>query len=259
MREWDEKGFFILEGFADESTCRSMQERVIQLARKADAGESILPAFIQPEQRVAKRAKQPEEKISKVFRVHREIPIFREFVCDPQLGDVMAQLLGGPDVDCFLSQFIFKLPGAMGQPWHQDAFYFHFDRGPQIGAWLAITDAELENGPLWVLSGSHHEPVHEVIPDPREGANLGYVEIVDHDTHGDEVVLMRAGDLLIFHSHLFHRSTDNESDRMRAAMVYHFASAATRDLSMEKIGFVPPNTDWMPVRRASGGTAEGSK
>lgn len=256
-RDWKEHGFFIVENFADEETCRSMQERVVELARRADAGESIQPAFIQAEQRISSQAVRPEEKVSKVFRIHREVPVFRDFACDPRLGDLMEDLLG-PDIDCFLSQFIFKMPGALGQPWHQDAFYFHFDRSPQVGVWLAVTDAELQNGPLWVLSGSHEEPVHEVVPDAREYANFGYVEIVDHDTRAEEVVLMRAGDLLIFHSHLFHRSTDNESDQMRAAMVYHFASAATRDLSLEKVGFVLPNTDWMPVRRRSGGPAEGS-
>ena len=36
--------------------------------------------------------------------------------------DVLDRLtdLIGPELDCFLSQFIFKNPGAWGQPWHQD-------------------------------------------------------------------------------------------------------------------------------------------
>ena len=42
-------------------------------------------------------------------------------------------------------------------------------------------------------------------------------------------VLMRAGDLLVFDSHLMHRSTDNTSDGVRAAMVYHYAVAGTVD------------------------------
>ena len=57
------------------------------------------------------------------------------------------------------------------------------------------------------------------------------------------------GDLLLFHSHLMHRSTDNQSERMRAAMVFHYGEAGTVDGSQEKFGFVPPNVDWMPVLR----------
>ena len=246
--EWEERGFFLIKDFAEIETCRAMQEKVIDLVRRSSAGESILPAFVQMESKLSGSVKAPEERISKLFRVHREVSLFRDFACHSALADLLQDLLG-PDLDCFLSQFIFKFPGALGQPWHQDAFYFRFDRGPQVGIWLAVSDARMENGPLWVLPGSHREPVHEVVPDRREHANLGYVEIVDHDTRGEEVVLMQAGDLLVFHSHLFHRSTDNESDAMRAAMVYHFACSQTRDLSMQELGFIPPNMDWMTVRR----------
>jgi hypothetical protein len=50
-----------------------------------------------------------------------------------------------------------------------------------------------------------------------------------------------------------HRSTDNQSTGKRAAMVYHFAAAGTVDQSAEKFGRVPPNIDWMPVRRRERG------
>ena len=40
---------------------------------------------------------------------------------------------------------------------------------------------------------------------------------------------MDPGDLLVFDSHLMHRSTDNVSDGLRAAMVYHYAQASTKD------------------------------
>jgi ectoine hydroxylase-related dioxygenase (phytanoyl-CoA dioxygenase family) len=255
QQSWRDLGYFVVEGFADAATCQSMKEGVVDLIRRADAGEDIRPSFIQNESKVAQGTVRPEDKVSKVFRIHRELEIFRSFARDERLLDLLQGLLG-PDFDCFLSQFIFKLPGAIGQPWHQDAFYFAFDRGPQIGVWLAVTDARMDNGPLWVLSGSHGEPVHAVVPDPREHANFGYVEIVDHDTSAEQALLMKAGDLLVFHGHLFHKSTDNESNDLRAAMVYHYASADTVDQSMEKLGFVPPNMDWMPVRRSGAAVVE---
>jgi hypothetical protein len=61
---------------------------------------------------------------------------------------------------------------------------------------------------------------------------------------------MEPGDLLLFHSHLMHRSTDNRSPRKRAAMVYHYGEAGTVDGSAAKFGFTPPNIDWMPVLRS---------
>jgi phytanoyl-CoA hydroxylase len=255
--EWDRDGFVVIPGFADENTCEAMLADVIEAVRCVADGGSIAPSFVMPEARAVPNATQPEDHVSKLFRVHREREVFKRFACDRRLLGLIGDLIGG-DIDCFLSQFIFKVPGAMGQPWHQDAHYFPFDRGPQIGVWLAITDTTLENGPLWVLPGSHAEPVHDVITDPRKDANYGYVEIVDHDTGSEIPVLLGRGDLLLFHSHLFHKSTDNVSGGRRAAMVYHYADSNTVDRSKEENGFVPPNIDWMPVVRAGTPVASGA-
>jgi len=193
-------------------------------------------------------ASAPEERVAKIFRLHRDEPRFAEFSRGEELLDLIGLVLGDA-LECFLSQFIYKQPGAMGQPWHQDAWYFPFDRGPQVGIWLAITEARVDNGPLYVLPGSHREPVHETVPDPRPHANYGYVEIVDHDTSGAVPVLMQPGDLLVFHSHLMHMSTDNQSHDLRAAMVYHYAEAGTHDLTREQTGSESPVNDWVAVRR----------
>ena len=247
---WERDGFCFVRAFATGELLRAMEDRVVTLARRQASGESIGAAYVVPEGEIAGDAKQPEDALSKLFRVHRHERVFRDFARDPRLLARVADLLG-PDLDCFLSQFIFKNPGALGQPWHQDAFYFPFDRGPQVGAWLAVSAATEDNGPLWVLPGSHTEPVHPVVPDRRTHANYAYVEIVDHDMEGARPVLMEPGDLLLFHSHLMHCSTDNHSNSRRAAMVYHYASAGTVDNSQEKWGMTPPNIDWMPVRRTT--------
>ena len=189
------------------------------------------------------------KKTSKIFRIHKHEPVFEQFASDPKITQIVADIIG-EDLDCFLSQFIFKQPGALGQPWHQDAFYFPFDGPHQVGIWLAITEARLDNGPLWALPGSHNEGVHAAVKDTREHANYGYFEIIDHDMNDAVAVLLQPGDLLIFHSHLMHKSTDNESDDLRAAMVYHYAHASTIDNSEAVYGRRPANQEWVPVLRA---------
>jgi len=59
---------------------------------------------------------------------------------------------------------------------------------------------------------------------------------VDQDFAKVVPVMMRPGDALVFHSHLMHKSTDNVSKWRRAAMVYHFADAATVDRTEELYG-----------------------
>ena len=241
---WCRDGFFLLPGFVDPSLCRAMHERAVELAREAGGAGMAGSAFVVPEARVDPAGREPEDGVSKIFKLHRDQPLFRAFVQDERLLAVLADLIG-PGLDCFLSQFIFKNRGAMGQPWHQDSHYFPFDRAPQVGIWLAVTEATPENGCLQVVPGSHREPLHEHVPDPRPGANMGYVEIVDHDMSAGIPVRMQPGDLLVFHSHLMHRSRDNEGAELRAAMVYHLAQAGTVDHASPGA----PINDWMPVRR----------
>ncbi|HEY8216255.1 MAG TPA: phytanoyl-CoA dioxygenase family protein [Acidimicrobiia bacterium] len=228
LESWTRDGYALVEGFVDPATCTAMHDRIIEVCRDAAAGVPIGDSLVDPERNAWNDAREPEDFVSKVFVLHTWDPIFGAFARDARVLAVMHELLG-PDVDCFLSQFIFKNPGAIGQPWHQDSLYFPFDPDHQVGVWLAVTDATPTNGPLSVLPGSHREPVHEHVPDQRPEANLGYTEIVDMDFGDARQVLMRAGDVLLFDSHLMHCSTDNKSGGRRAAMVYHYALAGTVD------------------------------
>jgi hypothetical protein len=247
--QYHEHGFVRLPGFEDRASCTRMLDRVIEISRSRADRVPGVPGVVLPESNLAgtgrtdgtEPARRPEDLVAKVFGLHRD-GVFAEFAARPGVTDLLVDLIG-PKLDCFLSQFIFKNPGAWGQPWHQDSFYFPFDPPrPIVGVWLAITEATLENGCLHVLPGSHREPVHEHVADRRRGANYGYVEIVDHDMGGARPVLMDPGDLLLFDSHLMHRSTDNGSAGRRAAMVYHYAATGTIDRGGNRIN------DFVPVR-----------
>ena len=247
--DWTNNGFFVLNEFVEPALTDELLRAAEAMADRVDTGESIGDAYTVQEKALAAAGEPLSTQLSKIFRVHRTEPVFRRFAMRAQTLDPVRALLGD-DVDCFLSQFIFKLPGALGQPWHQDAFYFPHEGPAAVGLWIAVTEATLTNGPLWVLPGSHTNAVQKVRRDTREHALAGYVEIVDHDFAAAVPVLMRPGDALVFHSHLMHKSTDNVSKGRRAAMVYHFADAATIDRTEERFGKPAPNVDWMPVLRA---------
>jgi phytanoyl-CoA hydroxylase len=239
--EFDDRGFVRFPAFADKGTCERMLSRVIEIASLRSEGDGSGSALVMPEANLRGREGRPEELVSKIFKLHRDT-VFEEFANAKAVTDIVADLVG-PALDCFLSQFIFKNPGAWGQPWHQDSYYFPFDPPrPIVGVWLAVTEATLENGCLHVVPASHHEAVHAHVPDRRPGANYGYVEIVDHDMSGSIPVLMEPGDLLVFDSHLMHRSTDNVSSGIRGAMVFHYATTGTVDRGPS------PVVDWVTVR-----------
>jgi phytanoyl-CoA hydroxylase len=249
LRAWSEHGSFRIPGFASEASCAAMLQRVTDIVRDAAVADAVRAKVVPERNKAGQAVAHPEDAVAKIFGLHRD-GVFASFALAPAVVDLVAQLIA-PEIDVFLSQFIFKTSGAWGQPWHQDSFYFPFEPArPVVGVWLAVSAATLVNGCLHVLPGSHTEPVHRHVPDRRPGANHGYFEIVDHDMTAAEPVLMNAGDLLVFDSHLMHCSTDNESDGIRAAMVYHYAAAGTVDRTEE---FFPTLNDWVPARRGAGG------
>ena len=251
LRAADAPGYALIPGFAEQTVCRAMLSEAVAIARARAAQDDVQGAVVAQEAQTDLAGELPEQRVSKIFKLHRR-PVFGSFLRDPRIRD-MLEVAIGPDVDCFLSQFIFKNPGARGQPWHQDSYYFPFvPARPVVALWLAVTRATLQNGCLHVLPGSQSEPIHEHVPDRRPNANYGYVEIIDHDMSGSEPCLLEPGDLLVFDSHLMHSSTDNASAELRAAMVWHFAASDTVDLGLPQ----PDGTrrtsivnDWQPLLR----------
>jgi phytanoyl-CoA hydroxylase len=251
---WSTRGFFRVPAFAAPELCAAMLDRVTQIVREPELAEGLGAKVLPESNKAGVAVALPVDAVSKVFKLHRDT-VFAAFAHSAEVVDLVSPLVGSDDVDVFLSQFIFKTAGAWGQPWHQDSFYFPFEPArPVVGVWLAITEATLVNGCLHVLAESQREPVHTHVPDRRPGANYGYFEIVDHDMTRSEPVLMDAGDLLVFDSHLMHRSTDNESSGIRAAMVYHYAAGGTTDHTEE---YFPSINDWVAVRR--GGRVVGTE
>lgn len=256
---WDRDGYFFLRSSVAPALAAAVEEEVVGRIR-ADpparhhgeqayfSGENY---YIYPETEPSPAAVNPEDLVSKVFNCHAE-GLARTLAEQPQIVERVADLLG-PDIDCFQSQFIFKNPGVIGQPWHQDSYYFKFDKQPQIGVWVALSSATLENGCLWVLPGSQdRNEIFEHIPDRRPAANRGYLEIVSQDTTSKVSALMAPGDVLFFHSYLMHMSTDNVADYRRSAMVYHYGRAGTRIVAPpENVASLQRVQRWIPVRRAA--------
>ena len=245
---WNEFGYILIPNFVDEKFCDEMNKEVINMIKSIIPEESAFSHAYAGDGHIAIREMKPtedpksiEDEISKLFRIHSR-GIFNEFINNEVLCDILEDILG-PNVDCFLSQFIFKNPGAWGQPWHQDSSYFPFDREPQVGAWLATSEATLENGCLVILPGSHKEHLHEHLPDDRKGSNYGYTEIKDHDFSQETPMTLNTGDLLLFHSFLMHKSYDNNSQARRTAMVYHFAETGTDFGPVDS-----PTNEWISVR-----------
>lgn len=251
-QDWQSKGYFVLKGLLDGAQCQVLNQHAIDLIRQIDQaqiGDKYAESKVKfgaislAEKNFSSDVKQAEDRASKLYNLHRREG-FRQFSRNKKLVRCLGGILG-PDVDVFNSQYIFKNPGAWGQPWHQDSLYFNFTKSPQVGVWLATSKATIKNGCLYVADGSHSESIHQHLPDSRPDANVGYLEIRGYDFSGAKAVEMESGDVLIFHSFLMHKSVDNNSDSRRTALVYHYSQAGTKTNGLIK----SPTIDWMEVLR----------
>jgi ectoine hydroxylase-related dioxygenase (phytanoyl-CoA dioxygenase family) len=143
---------------------------------------------------------------------------------------IVNQLLDGTsDVAHYHSKLMQKEPKVGGAwEWHQDYGYWYRAQFPfpdqLISVMTALSPANRENGCLQVIKGSHKMGRVEHGHDGNQmGADMNYVNqaltILEH-----VYVELNPGDVLIFHSNIFHRSEANLSDKPR----WSFISAYNR-------------------------------
>jgi ectoine hydroxylase-related dioxygenase (phytanoyl-CoA dioxygenase family) len=84
---------------------------------------------------------------------HKISLVFKSYLSHAAVVDVLIKIVS-PNVKCMQSMLFVKGPGKAGQSWHQDEFYIPTRDKSLIGVWIAIDNASVENGCLWVIPGS---------------------------------------------------------------------------------------------------------
>lgn len=157
--------------------------------------------------------------------LYAKSPLLTRAIADPRLVEIAVQLVG-PDVRMSWEQLVAKPPRARTElPWHQDDGYAPTDPPGYLTCWLALDDADEENGCIWVIPGSHR---HGIFRHRRAGPYFrSGIEAYGHEE--DAVpALVRKGEALLFSSLTLHRSGPNRSDRGRRAWIVQYCSAAAR-------------------------------
>lgn len=158
----------------------------------------------------------------------------------PKIVDVLTRVIG-PNVKAMQSMLFMKSEGKPGQAWHQDEFFIPTRDRSLTAAWIALDDATIENGCLWVLPGSHRRGV--IYPD-REQNDERFdctVELYDFPYRDEDAVPVEvpAGAAVIFNGYLLHRSLQNSGKHgFRRALANHYMSAE----SLLPWGRVPDDT-----------------
>jgi hypothetical protein len=144
------------------------------------------------------------------------------------------------------SMFYFKPPGARGQALHQDNFYLQVSPGTCMAAWLALDDADEENGGMFVVPGSHKTEIQcPHVADLRVSFTTEEVDIPEGLT--PVPAHLKAGDMLFFNGSVIHGSYPNTSStRFRRAFICHHVPNSMTKMS----------GGYYPLHRFNGETLE---
>jgi phytanoyl-CoA hydroxylase len=121
--------------------------------------------------------------------------------------------------------------GGSDLPWHQDGGKFWgLDRDPELQIWTARDDAPEDAGCVEVVGGTHvaglATPLGGVIPDEIARAK-------DADARA-MAVPAAAGEVLLLHNYVWHRSGLNKTGKPRRAITTSYMTAATRCLRRKR-------------------------
>jgi phytanoyl-CoA hydroxylase len=162
--------------------------------------------------------------------MHLTSPELTAVATDDRWAPIVLPLLGTGDARLYWEQAVAKPPQARTElPWHQDNGYTPLIPEEYVTCWLALDDADLENGCIWVIPGSHHQGTQ------RHHAGAGPFR-VGHDGGEEGVAVpVRRGDVLVFSSLIMHRSGPNVTDRNRRAWIIQFCPAHARSALSGKL------------------------
>jgi hypothetical protein len=158
-------------------------------------------------------------------------PVFREWIQNPLFERLARAHITGPIALYRAVLFTKSERGGTVLPWHQDGgVFWGIDRAPTLQIWTALDDAPLEAGCLEVVPGSHRGG----LATPEGGVVVDEV-LKAADAERRAIALpARAGEALLIHNHVWHRSGTNRTGKRRSALSVCFMSAATRCLRKKR-------------------------
>ena len=226
VKAFVDEGFHVSPGLVSPAELETLKADLLKMARGGYPSKSLAPlASTMTDQETL-------ENILCLHQPHYLSPVMRGFAEHPGICSVLSRITAAHlphwdgSVKCMQTMLFVKPPGKPGQAWHQDELYIPTRDRSLIGAWIAIDDATIENGCLWVIPGSHRPGYLYPSKNPDD--------LVEYDgagqSHGfDESkavpVEVKAGSVVFFNGYLLHKSLRNRSQVFRRALVSHYMNS----------------------------------
>ena len=268
VSDYEKNGAFVIRSFISKEEVSKLKRHMSELITAWDPKKSVGSVFVTTEKQHIRNSffldsaesirffleegsvddtgslradVRKEEAVNKAgHALHILDPVFREYAFSEKVTSLVFSL-GYVDPVLPQSMYIFKQPRIGGVvTCHQDSTFLHTEpRLSCLGLWLALDDADLVNGCLWVRPGSHVEPLRRRFvrnttsndpptmfvsenPDETkwEGTTPGSTR-KELEHAGFIPVPVKAGDLVGIHGSVDHMSLPNLSEHPRHSFQLH--------------------------------------
>lgn len=217
-RDWREKGFFIERGVVPEGDAFDLRGVIKnELLKPEPSGrpdvDPMDPMGDTPEARAM--------RFRKLGNFCLESPlIWNAFHTGEHMLSMARYFLGDDIIVKFNSVFVKPAKTGSATPWHQDNGLWRDGETDPFNAWMALDPATRENGCMQFIPGSHkgeivphvmyEDSIHGELPRDLVKARIAQC--------GTEHIELGPGDVVCWHSSLWHYSPPNPSPNSRIAI-----------------------------------------
>ncbi len=226
VRFFVDQGFLVVRDLVQAAELESLKADLLALARGTYPCPSLKPM---PDHLSDAEITQ---SLLCIHQPHYVSPVMRSFTEHPAIAKVLSRITAAHlphwdgSVKCMQTMLFIKPPGKPGQAWHQDERYIPTRDRSLIGAWIAIDDATIENGCLWVIPGSHRNGYLFPFKPPTDLEEYdGSDQCHGFDESAAVPVEVKAGSVVFFNGYLLHKSLRNRSQVYRRALVSHYMNS----------------------------------
>ena len=219
VAHYHETGYLNMRGLLDP---RLLERLVATTERLYDEGRALTAKTRHYDLEPAHTAQSP--RIRRIASPTELDPVYHEAAFASVLGDIAADLIGGP-VKFYHSKINFKLPhGGAEIGWHQDWPVFPHTNTNLLALSVPLNPSRSINGCLQTIPGSHKHG-------PRSHWDQGVYKLNCNHTMTPEDFLrvvdneLDPGDIVAHHGLAVHGSSENRSDTLRTTFIIQYAAA----------------------------------
>jgi phytanoyl-CoA hydroxylase len=225
IQEFKERGFLKVGRVMTDAETDALRDRMFAVAEGRSEGkaEAVRDFF-----------SDAAKSVIQIVNIWEADDLFRRHLYNANICALVAQLMGTDTVRVWHDQVQYK-PPRIGGPtdWHQDHPYWPIIQPADlISAWVALDDADEENGCMSMVPGSHKWGPHKggtIGTNPDDFTPTPDLSLLPPDAKVEIVPCpVKKGEVMFHHCLTWHGSPPNRSERGRPAIAVHYMPGYTR-------------------------------